>query len=45
MSVDELVNMINKTECALIRTEADELTYPLHIMVRYEIEKKLRKEM
>ena len=26
-------------ECSLIRTEADELTYPLHVMVRYEIEK------
>ena len=24
---------------ALIRTEADELTYPFHIMIRYEIEK------
>lgn len=32
---------INKAEPALIRTEADELTYPLHIMVRYEIEKQL----
>ena len=26
---------------SLIRTEADELTYPLHIMVRYELEKAL----
>ena len=32
---------INKAEPSLIRTEADELTYALHIMVRYEIEKKL----
>ncbi len=32
---------VNKAEPSLIRTEADELTYPLHIMVRYEIEKKL----
>lgn len=30
---------VNKVECSLIRTEADELTYPLHIMVRYELEK------
>ena len=30
---------INKAEPSLIRTEADELTYCLHIMVRYEIEK------
>ena len=32
---------INKAEPSLIRTEADELTYALHIMVRYEIEKKI----
>ena len=32
---------INKAEPSLIRTEADELTYALHIMVRYELEKRL----
>ena len=32
---------INKAEPSLIRTEADELTYCLHIMVRYEIERML----
>lgn len=32
---------INKAEPSLIRVEADELTYALHIMVRYELEKKL----
>ena len=32
---------INKAEPSLVRTEADELTYALHIMVRYEIEKKM----
>ncbi len=32
---------VNKAQPSLIRTEADELTYPLHIMVRYEIEKRL----
>ena len=32
---------INKAQTSLIRTEADELTYCLHIMVRYEIEKQL----
>ena len=32
---------VNKVEPSLIRTEADELTYALHVMVRYEIEKKL----
>ena len=32
---------INKAQPSLIRTEADELTYCLHVMVRYEIEKQL----
>ena len=32
---------MNKASLSLIRTEADELTYPLHILVRYEIEKGL----
>jgi len=32
---------INKAKPSLIRIEADELTYCLHIMVRYEIEKQL----
>lgn len=41
--VDETMfyRAINKAEPSLIRTEADELTYCLHIMVRYEIEKQL----
>ena len=32
---------VNKAEPSLIRTEADELTYALHVMVRYELEKRL----
>lgn len=32
---------VNKAEPSLIRTEADELTYVFHIMVRYELEKRL----
>lgn len=32
---------VNKAEPSLIRTEADELTYSLHVMVRYELEKRL----
>ena len=39
VTLDEFYKHINNVECSLIRTEADELTYPLHIMVRYEIEK------
>ena len=38
-SLEDFYHHVNKVECSLIRTEADELTYPLHIMVRYEIEK------
>ena len=30
---------VNKAQPSLIRTESDELTYPMHIMIRYEIEK------
>ena len=41
--VDETMfyRAVNKAEPSLIRTEADELTYALHVMVRYEIEKQL----
>ena len=38
---DMFYRAINKAEPSLVRTEADELTYALHIMVRYEIEKQL----
>ena len=32
---------INKVQPSLIRTEADEVTYSLHVMIRYELEKKV----
>ncbi|MDD3253210.1 MAG: carboxypeptidase M32 [Lachnospiraceae bacterium] len=38
------VRAINKVEPGLIRTEADELTYSLHVLVRYELEKQLIEE-
>lgn len=41
VSAEELYRAENRVEASLIRTEADELTYPLHVMVRYEVEKKL----
>ena len=41
VSEDELYRAVNIAQPSLIRTEADELTYPLHIMVRYEIERLL----
>ncbi|MBC2851331.1 carboxypeptidase M32 [Cetobacterium sp. 8H] len=39
ISADEIYKAINQVEPSLIRVEADELTYSLHIMIRYEIEK------
>lgn len=41
VSEDELYAACNVVRPSLIRTQADELTYPLHIMVRYECEKRL----
>ncbi len=38
-NAEELYKALNKAEPSLIRTEADELTYCLHVMVRYELEK------
>ena len=38
---DMLYRAVNITRPSLIRIEADELTYSLHIMVRYELEKAL----
>lgn len=38
---DALYRAVNIAMPSLVRTEADELTYPLHIMIRYEIERKL----
>lgn len=37
----DLYRAVNKAQPSLIRTESDELTYALHIMVRYEVEKQL----
>lgn len=39
--LDSFVKMINKAEPSLIRTESDELTYCLHVLIRYEIEKEM----
>lgn len=38
---EEFYRAVNKAQASLIRTEADDLSYSLHIMVRYEIEKQL----
>ena len=41
VSADQLYRAANIALPQLIRTEADELTYPLHIMIRYDIERML----
>ena len=41
VSEEEFYNTINKVQPSLIRTEADELTYSIHVIIRYEIEKLL----
>ena len=41
VGVEELWQAVNLVEPSLIRVEADEATYNLHIMIRYEIEKML----
>ena len=41
VSLDAFVRGINVSRPSLVRTEADELTYPMHILIRYELEKGL----
>ncbi|WP_279538615.1 carboxypeptidase M32 [Paenibacillus agricola] len=44
VSVEDFYRGTNEVKPSLIRIEADELTYNLHIMVRYELEKELFSE-
>ncbi|WP_346318997.1 carboxypeptidase M32 [Chitinophaga sp. YIM B06452] len=39
--IQDFYRAINLVQPSLIRTEADELTYHFHVMIRYEIEKEL----
>lgn len=41
ISQEQFIKAINASCPSLIRTEADELTYPIHILIRYEMEKEL----
>lgn len=41
VSEEELYEAVNIVKPSLIRTEADEVTYGLHIIIRYEMEKLL----
>ena len=40
-TAEEFYKAVNRAEPSLIRTEADELTYCLHVMIRYELEKRI----
>lgn len=44
VSLDAFVAAVNKVTTGLIRTEADELSYSIHVLIRYEIEKMLIEE-
>ena len=44
ISLDDFVKEINHVRASFIRTEADEVTYCLHILIRYEMEKKIFRE-
>ena len=41
VALDDFLKVINKVAPSLIRTEADEVTYNLHIILRFEIEKEM----
>jgi carboxypeptidase Taq len=41
VSVDQFYRAVNKVEPSLIRIEADEVTYSLHIVLRFELELRL----
>lgn len=40
-TAEDLYKAVNKVEPSLIRIDADEVTYCLHIMIRYELEKRV----
>ena len=40
-TAEDFYRAINRVEPSLIRVEADEVTYALHVMVRYELEKRV----
>ena len=41
VTAEDIYKLVNAVECSFIRTEADELTYSMHVMVRYELEKSI----
>ena len=43
-TLDDFYKAINKSQASLIRIHADELSYSLHIMIRYEVEREIFSE-
>ncbi len=41
IKLDEFMSRLNSVKSSFIRTDADEVTYPLHVILRFEIEKEL----
>lgn len=41
INLSEFKLLLNEVKNSLIRVEADELTYPIHVMIRYELEKEI----
>ncbi|KAG0361995.1 hypothetical protein BGX24_005210, partial [Mortierella sp. AD032] len=41
ITVDQFYNGLNRVEPSFIRIESDEVSYPMHVILRYEIEKAL----
>ncbi len=41
VSSNDLISIYNHVEAGFIRVDADEVTYPAHVMIRYELEKQL----
>lgn len=41
VEIKDLFAMVNQVERSLIRVDADEVTYPMHVIIRYEIEKEI----
>lgn len=45
LTYDEFYQLVNKVVNSPIRINTDELTYPIHILIRYEIEKEIFKNL
>ncbi|MGD6853233.1 MAG: carboxypeptidase M32 [Candidatus Bathyarchaeia archaeon] len=41
LQLDSFIRAVNRVECSKIRIEADEVTYNIHIIIRFELERDL----